>query len=248
MLTAPSCRNALVQNLQKTNPTAMAQVPQLTFIEQYDYRIESGKEEDYAYVADTVFNIKLGANVDELRSEHIPYEQLAALQNIRDTLAAGEPISWYIVFCNDEVRSFSTRTSTSTPPTELFDRISNPSHLWPTVPSIKPSMATSSYSYGRPVSGEGSETPMVYDDCQLSDWITDMSIRLSVHRSGHASGPARSRSRRGECRDAHLLLAYKMLTNTSMKDLKSKNGSRSFITERGSSPVPPLPQLPGTAH
>lgn len=99
----------------------MAFLPELRFIEQYDPNDLSTKTQPFAYVADVVREIKLGEDIDEIRGARRPYEQWEAFLQLRDQLAEGEKVAWYVVYCGDEERSFSPP---STPTTEGFSRTS----------------------------------------------------------------------------------------------------------------------------
>lgn len=93
----------------------MGYLPHLRFVEQYDPHDETTKSQPYAYVADVVHEVALGIDIDEIRQIASNTEQQAALTELRDQLAQGEKLSWYVVVCGDEERSFSG------PPTPVAD-------------------------------------------------------------------------------------------------------------------------------
>jgi hypothetical protein len=104
-IVAPNTQRTLCHNFHKLFPDSMQHLPNLRFIEQYDPEdLTSGSEQPYAYVADVVQEIRLGIDVDDVRSHSIPTAQWSALVDLRDRLAADEKIGWYIVVCGDEER------------------------------------------------------------------------------------------------------------------------------------------------
>jgi len=105
-LMAPATTKALLQNLTELYPTVMPSLPGLTFIEQYDptdERAES-KSQPYAFVADRVHEIKLGADVNEITGRGIKPDAWDAMVELRDKLAPGEKLSWFVVVCGDVER------------------------------------------------------------------------------------------------------------------------------------------------
>lgn len=100
---APATTKALLQNLTEGNPEIMPHLPQLRFIEQYDpldERVES-KSQPYAYVADRVHEIKLGADVQEIMGRGIKPEAWDAMVELRNKLAPEQKLSWFVVVCGD---------------------------------------------------------------------------------------------------------------------------------------------------
>lgn len=124
---APASQDALVNSFHDLHPEIMALIPTLRFMEQYDPKNITIKNQDFAYVADVVHEIHLGADVDELRDGHTPYEQWEALRQLRTKIAPDEKIAWYVVYCGDLERAFSPA---STPITETFSRVSQGSADW----------------------------------------------------------------------------------------------------------------------
>jgi len=105
-LMAPATTAALLQNLTEVYAKAMPALPGLRFIEQYDptdERVES-KSQPYAFVADRVHEVKLGADVNELTGRGIKPEAWDAMVELRDGLAPGEKLSWFVVVCGDTER------------------------------------------------------------------------------------------------------------------------------------------------
>lgn len=83
----------------------MEDLPNLRFIEQYDPSNLADKSQPYAYVADTVQEIKLGVDIDDVRGKGVPPEQWSAMLNLRDKLCEGQKVGWFAVACGDEQRS-----------------------------------------------------------------------------------------------------------------------------------------------
>jgi hypothetical protein len=58
----------------------------------------------YAYVCDQVHEIKLGVDFDELRGGGVAEDQWAAIADLRDKVAPGEKLGWYVVVNGDVER------------------------------------------------------------------------------------------------------------------------------------------------
>ncbi|KAE9970224.1 hypothetical protein EG327_010350 [Venturia inaequalis] len=102
-LMAPQTGETLVANFSAQYPEIMPSLPNLRFIEQYDptdERTES-KSQPYAYVADTVHEIKLGVDVDEVRGRGMGNDAWTSMVELRDKLAPGEKVAWFVVVCGD---------------------------------------------------------------------------------------------------------------------------------------------------
>ena len=107
-LIAPPTTATLLRNFQKLYPDLMSHIPSLRFIEQYDpHDITVGSaSQPFAYVADLVEEVKLGVEVDEVRGRGLGSEQWSAVLELRDRLAPGEKVGWFVVVCGDEERGF----------------------------------------------------------------------------------------------------------------------------------------------
>jgi len=105
-LMAPPTTKCLLDNLRELYPDIVPHLPNLTFIEQYDpmdERAES-KSQPYAYVCDVVQEVKLGVDIDEVRGKGVGNEQWASLVELRDKIAPGEKVAWFVVVCGDTER------------------------------------------------------------------------------------------------------------------------------------------------
>ncbi|KAF1981187.1 hypothetical protein K402DRAFT_408621 [Aulographum hederae CBS 113979] len=105
-LMAPATRQTLLANFKTLYPAILPSLPNLNFIEQYDpkdLRAES-KSQPHAYVCDVVEEVKLGLDVDEVRGKGVRNEQWSALVELRDKIAPGEKVAWFVVVCGDTDR------------------------------------------------------------------------------------------------------------------------------------------------
>lgn len=105
-LVAPATSHSLRENLNELYPDCMEHLPHLRFVEQYDPSdtSASAKSQPYAYVADVCQEIRLGIDVDEVRGKGVPNNQWAMIMDLRDKLAPGESVAWFVVVCGDEDR------------------------------------------------------------------------------------------------------------------------------------------------
>lgn len=105
-LMAPATTSTLLSNFKTLYPSILPQIPNLTFLEQYDpfdERAES-KSQPYAYVCDVVQEVKLGVEVDEVRGKGVTNEGWNAIMELRDGIAPGEKVAWFVVVCGDTER------------------------------------------------------------------------------------------------------------------------------------------------
>jgi hypothetical protein len=107
-LMAPGTSRALKEDFAVQNPTIMEHLPDIQFIEQYDPSDETAdaKSQPYAYVADIVHEVRLGIEVDEVRGKGVGNEAWGAMVDLRDKLAPGEKVAWFVVVCGDTNRNF----------------------------------------------------------------------------------------------------------------------------------------------
>jgi hypothetical protein len=105
-LMAPLTTSTLISNFTGLYPEIMPSLRALRFIEQYDPMDESAesKSQPYAYVADFVQEVKLGVDIDEVRSKGVGNEAWSSMVELRDKLAPGEKIAWFVVVCGDVER------------------------------------------------------------------------------------------------------------------------------------------------
>ncbi|KAF2436015.1 hypothetical protein EJ08DRAFT_579194 [Tothia fuscella] len=105
-LMAPLTTTTLVSNFTALYPEIMPSLKSLRFIEQYDPLDESAesKSQPYAYVADFVQEVKLGVDIDEVRGKGVGNDAWSSMVELRDKLAPGEKIAWFVVVCGDVER------------------------------------------------------------------------------------------------------------------------------------------------
>lgn len=100
----------------------MARLPELQFIEQYDPEdlySETAVSQPYAYVADKVITIPgragtsnhnmtggLSVDFEEVVRAHQQGSSATAIMELRDKLAPGEKVGWWIVYNGDPERAY----------------------------------------------------------------------------------------------------------------------------------------------
>ncbi|KAF2001396.1 hypothetical protein P154DRAFT_169000 [Amniculicola lignicola CBS 123094] len=103
-LMGPATSASLIENLQTLYPDIMANLSSLRFIEQYDPDDLVSKDQPYAYVCDQIHEVQLGVDVDEVRGKGVANEAWAALAELRDKVAPGEKVAWFVVVNGDVER------------------------------------------------------------------------------------------------------------------------------------------------
>jgi hypothetical protein len=103
-LMAPATTACLTKNFKDQWPEQIAQLPGLRFIEQYDPEDLTVKDQPYAYVCDIVHEIKLGVDVEDVRGAGLGEDQWAAIAELRDKVAPGEKLGWFVVVNGDVER------------------------------------------------------------------------------------------------------------------------------------------------
>ena len=104
-IVAPASAAALTANFHTLHPNLFAHLPTLRFLEQYDPTDRATISQPHAYVADVVEEVRLDVDIDEVRGRGVPGPQWTAMMELRDRLAPGEKVGWYIVVCGDEERA-----------------------------------------------------------------------------------------------------------------------------------------------
>ncbi|KAK7552387.1 hypothetical protein IWX49DRAFT_476548, partial [Phyllosticta citricarpa] len=107
-LMAPATTKCLYKNLKALHPQLLTALPKLRFIEQFDpdmaLSTPGGNVQPYAYVADVVEEVRLGVEVGDVMSRGVGNEAWAALTELRDQIAPGERVGWFVVVCQDTER------------------------------------------------------------------------------------------------------------------------------------------------
>lgn len=101
---APATVACMNKNFQEQWPDLTAQLPGLRFLEQYDPEDLVTKGQPHAYVCDIVHEVKLGIDVEDIRGNGLGEEQWAAIADLRDKIAPGEKLGWFVVVNGDPER------------------------------------------------------------------------------------------------------------------------------------------------
>ncbi|PVH97187.1 hypothetical protein DM02DRAFT_568293 [Periconia macrospinosa] len=101
---APDTIAELQAHFETLYPDQMKHLPNLRFLEQYDPDDETTCDQPYAYVCEQAHEIKLGVDLDEYKGSGIPRETWNALLSLRNEIAPGEKIGWYVVVNGDVER------------------------------------------------------------------------------------------------------------------------------------------------
>lgn len=87
----------------------MSAMPNFRFVEAHN--ISAGRAamepQPHAYVCDTVLRIDLECPVSQIVNGGVPPETMRAIGTLRDGIADGAEVGWYVVICDDEVRDFT---------------------------------------------------------------------------------------------------------------------------------------------
>ncbi|KAI9725583.1 MAG: hypothetical protein M1828_003071 [Chrysothrix sp. TS-e1954] len=250
-LIAPDTTRSLLENLHDSFPDLMKSLPHLRFIEQYDPSDLTNKSQPYAYVADTVEEIKLGVDIDDVRGQGTPPEQWSAMLNLRDKLCEGQKVGWFAVVCGDEERLVSPPITPKQPPSPMHQSPMHQSNgsIGSRTFSLRPSTASAS------TRNTTSSTNNVYSDTSPmgNGFAKRRASRSAPPRQSHES--SRQMQERGSSisRGLKKVFSTKSLKKaTSMKNLKQSGGMKSSNSVFTSSPTPdvplPPPPLPGTAR
>lgn len=106
----PLTTELLTESFKKTQADLMPRLPELHFIEQYDPQDESSStvSQDYAYVSAKVVTIPdgAGAGLEDVveQGSGLSADATEALEALRDRLAPGEKIGWFMVYNGDPDR------------------------------------------------------------------------------------------------------------------------------------------------
>ncbi|KAL2006716.1 hypothetical protein VTN00DRAFT_9384 [Thermoascus crustaceus] len=105
----PTSSRLVIDAFKKVAPEAMARLPDLRLIEQYDPEdlSDAAVSQPYAYVAGKVLTLPengIGFDVDELKNQHS--ELSSALEDLRDKVAPDEKVGWWVVYNGDPERRY----------------------------------------------------------------------------------------------------------------------------------------------
>jgi hypothetical protein len=159
-LMAPATAACMMENFKQQWPEEMKQLPNLRFIEQYDPEDLTAKDQPYAYVCDQVHEIKLGVDFDDLRGGGVKEDQWAAIAELRDKVAAGAKLGWFVVVNGDLERW--------APPLDDDDD-GDDTETEATYSQLSPSSQRSSLNRADDVSGQAQERPST--SRSLKKWL-----------------------------------------------------------------------------
>ena len=103
---SPSTTTALVTNFCTIYPNLMPALPNLRFIEQYNPADTSANatSQPFAFVTDKVERSELSIDVGDVMAQGVGAAGWDALADLRDQIAPGEKIGWFVVYNGDEER------------------------------------------------------------------------------------------------------------------------------------------------
>ncbi|KAF2108654.1 hypothetical protein BDV96DRAFT_605415 [Lophiotrema nucula] len=101
---APLTSSGLIENFKELYPEIMPKLESLRFIEQYDPEDIVSKDQPYAFVCDQVHEVQLSVDIDEVRGKGVANDAWGALVDLRDKLAPGEKVGWFVVVNGDVER------------------------------------------------------------------------------------------------------------------------------------------------
>ena len=104
---SPASSTAIITQLQTQFPTIMAALPHLRFIEQYDPADTSfsAQSQPYAYVTDKVAEHELSITIEDTMAQGLPPASWEAMAELRDNIAPGANIGWFVVYNGDPERA-----------------------------------------------------------------------------------------------------------------------------------------------
>ena len=108
---------AIIAQLRTQLPEIMAALPHLQFIEQYDPGDVSfsAQSQPYAYVTDKVAAHNLSIVLEDTLSQGLPAASWEAMAELRDNIAPGAHIGWFVVFNGDPERAQENSMSSNGP-------------------------------------------------------------------------------------------------------------------------------------
>ena len=103
----PDSAKAIMDALKVKYPEVMRAAPPITFIEQYDPNDTSSKAQSqpFAYVCDAVYKDDLSIYVNDAQAKGMSAASWDAMADLRDKIADGSTIGWFVVYNGDEHRA-----------------------------------------------------------------------------------------------------------------------------------------------
>ena len=101
-----SSNRAMITSLRRLYPQLLADLPDLQMVEEYDPNDESAGSsvQEYAYLADKVVKHNTGIDVKEVQDQGIAAGQWGAMADLKEEVAKGERLGWWVVFNGDPER------------------------------------------------------------------------------------------------------------------------------------------------
>ena len=105
-IVSPRTSASLLQSLRDLYPNLMKALPNLRFVEQYDPADVSASalSQPFAFIADKVESCRLSVDIGEVMGQGVAADGWGALVELRDQLAPGEKVGWWVVCNGDEQR------------------------------------------------------------------------------------------------------------------------------------------------
>lgn len=105
-IVSPKASAALLESFHELYPDIMNTLPKLRFVEQYDPHdvSDSALSQPHAFVADKVELCHLSLDVTDTMEKGVGQKGWDALWDLREQLAPGQKLGWWIVYNGDESR------------------------------------------------------------------------------------------------------------------------------------------------
>ena len=106
-IVAPQTSASLLESFRDFYPKLMNNLPSLRFVEQYDPTDVSSRalSQPYAFVVDKCETCHLSLDLGDVIGQGVGAETWGALVELRDQLAPGEKVGWWVVYNGDEKRA-----------------------------------------------------------------------------------------------------------------------------------------------
>ena len=106
-----SSNTAMIASLLKTHPTLASSAPQLSMVEEYDPNDESAGQsvQPHAWVADKVIKGGEGIDARSALRQGVSAASWQVMTDLRDELAKGENVGWFVVYNGDPERNEGVR-------------------------------------------------------------------------------------------------------------------------------------------
>ena len=122
---SPASSAAIIAQLHTQFPTIMAALPHLRFVEQYDPADTSfsAQSQPYAYVTDKVAENELSITIEDTMAQGLPPASWEAMAELRDNIAPGANIGWFVVYNGDPERAHGSSSRSNVSQTACLSQI-----------------------------------------------------------------------------------------------------------------------------